>query len=145
MKNPCRSERNDFGPDPFTLNVERAAMQNQNFRTAVWTGCNLQMTLMSIPPCGEIGCEIHPDTDQFIRIEQGYALVKMGECKCDLNFRQNLCGGDVVFVPAGTWHNIINIGQRCLKVSSVYAPPNHPWGTVHHTKADAEKGEYAQE
>ncbi|MEY8428319.1 cupin domain-containing protein [Lachnospiraceae bacterium 46-15] len=117
-------------------------MQNSNFRTAFWTGCHLQMTLMCIPPCGEIGLEIHEDTDQFIRVEQGKAMVKMGKCKEQLNFQQTLCMGDAVFIPAGTWHNIVNAGMHPLKVSSIYAPPNHPWGTIHQTKADADIEEY---
>lgn len=122
----------DYGPNPYVANIERMTMQNENFRTAVWTGCHMQMTLMCIPPCSEIGLENHEDTDQFIRVEQGRAVVKIGR------FEETMCTGDAVFVPAGTWHNIINIGRGSLKVSSVYAPPKHPRGTVHHTKEDAE-------
>lgn len=96
------------------------------------------MTLMCIPPCGEIGLEIHEDTDQFIRVEQGKAIVKMGKCRNQLDCRQDLCRGDGVFVPAGTWHNIVNTGRESLKVSSIYAPPHHPRGTVERTKSDAE-------
>lgn len=131
----------DPGPNPYVINIEQTAMQNRNFRTAVWTGCHLQVTVMCIPPCGEIGLEIHPDTDQLIRVEQGTAVVKMGECKNQPDFQQNICKGDVVFIPAGTWHNIVNTGRNALKVSSVYAPPNHRRGTVHLTKADAEREE----
>ena len=133
--------RTDPGPNPYVINIGQTAMQNQNFRTAVWTGCHLQMTVMCIPPCGEIGLEIHPDTDQLIRVEQGTAAVKIGECKNQLDFQQNICKGDAVFIPAGTWHNIVNTGRNVLKVSSVYAPPNHRRGTVHLTKADAEREE----
>lgn len=97
------------------------------------------MTVMCIKPCGEIGLEIHPDTDQLIRVEQGTAVVKIGECKNQPDFQQNICKGDAVFIPAGTWHNIVNTGRNALKVSSVYAPPNHRRGTVHPTKADAER------
>lgn len=133
--------RTDPGPNSYVINIEQTAMQNQNFRTAVWTGCHLQMTVMCIPPCGEIGLEIHPDTDQLIRVEQGTAAVKIGECKNQPDFQQNICKGDAVFIPAGTWHNIVNTGRNVLKVSSVYAPPNHRRGTVHPTKADAEREE----
>lgn len=100
------------------------------------------MTVMCIPPCGEIGLEIHEETDQFIRVEQGCAVVKMGECKRQLDFQQNMCRGDAVFVPAGTWHNVVNTGRIPLKVSVIYAPPNHPQGTIHISKADADREEY---
>lgn len=97
----------------------------------------MQMTLMCIPPCKDIGLEIHPDTDQFIRIEQGKAIVQMGQYKHCLDFRQSMYRGDAVLVPAGTWHNILNTGIAPLKVSVLYAPPHHAWGTIHPTKADA--------
>ena len=132
----------DKGPNPYSTNVEHMAMRNPNFRTAIWTGCHLQMTLMSIPICGEIGLEIHPDTDQIIRIEQGTAMVRMGKDKNQMDYQKNICQGDAVFIPAGTWHNMINMGRTPLKVSSIYAPPNHPRGTIHRTKADAEREEY---
>jgi mannose-6-phosphate isomerase-like protein (cupin superfamily) len=99
------------------------------------------MTLMSILPCGEIGIEIHKKTDQFIRIEQGRAEVRMGEYPDCLDIQKIIGKGDAIFIPAGTWHNIINIGRMPLKLSSIYAPPNHPKGTVHITKADAEYDE----
>lgn len=138
----CSTKLTDNGAKPYAANIEQSAMQNQNFRTAVWTGCHLQMTLMCIPPCGEIGLEIHTDTDQFIRVEEGTASVKMGRCKNQVIFQQTLCKGDAVFIPAGTWHNIVNIANAPLKVSSIYAPPHHPKGTVHRTKVDSEKAEY---
>lgn len=138
----CSSHQADYGPAPYAANIPQMAMQNHNFRTATWTGCHLQMTLMCIPPCGEIGLEIHADTDQFIRIEQGKAIVKMGTCKEQPDFQQTLCMGDAVFIPAGTWHNIVNTGMNPLKVSSIYAPPNHPWGTIHQTKEDADREEH---
>lgn len=67
--------RTDPGANPYVINIEQTAIQNPNFRTAVWTGCHLQMTVMCIPPCGEIGLESHPDTDQLIRVEQETAVV----------------------------------------------------------------------
>lgn len=131
----------DYGPNPFVANMHCMAMENKNFRTAVWTGDCMQLTLMCIPVCGEIGVEIHKDTDQMIRVEQGQALVKVGRTQCSLDHQQKLCEGDAVLVPAGTWHNVINTGQEVLKVSSVYAPPHHPHGTMHRTKEEAERKE----
>ena len=128
--------------EPCAANVFRMAVQNTNYRTEIWTGCCAQMTLMCIPVCSDIGLEIHEDTDQLIRIEQGMALVKMGDCKDRLDFQKEVCEEDIIFVPAGTWHNVVNIGRMPLKVSSVYAPPHHPAGTVHHTREDAEKAHY---
>lgn len=132
----------DHGPCPYVANIEQITAENTNFRTAVWTGCNLQMTRMCIPPCGEIGLEIHEDTDQFIQVVRGRAVVKMGNCKNQLDFRKIMCRGDGVFIPAGTWHNIINTGSGPLKIFSIYAPPRHPRGTVQKTKMDAEMEEY---
>lgn len=137
----CCMQKTDNGPNPYVANIEKMTLQNQNFRTAIWTGNHLQMTLMSIPPCNDIGLEIHEDTDQLLMIEQGNGVVQMGECKDNLNFCANISKGDSIFVPAGTWHNVINTGRTCLKLSSVYAPPNHPRGTIHRTKKDAQKEE----
>lgn len=124
-------------PQPCVINVSRQAAMNMDFRTTPWTGCYAQMTLMCIPKCQDIGWEIHEDTDQIIRIEQGFALVKVGKCEEHPELCVKLGRGDALFVPAGSWHNVINIGRCPLKLSSVYAPPHHPAGTVHHTKEDA--------
>ena len=142
MNDCCCAGQMDYGPAPYTADIRRMSIMNRNFRTAVWTGCHLQMTLMCIPVCSEIGIEMHDDTDQMIRVEQGRAIVKMGKCKYQMDFQRIVCCGEVIFVPAGTWHNVINDGRIPLKVSSVYAPPHHPRGTVHCTKADAEKEAY---
>lgn len=127
----------DHGPDPYAANIFQAAQQNKNFRTAYWTGHHLQMTLMSIPAGEDIGLESHPDTDQYLRIEGGRGIVRMGARKDRMNFQRIVDKDTGIFVPAGTWHNIINTGMQPLKISSVYAPPNHPRGTVHRTKAEA--------
>lgn len=124
------------------VNVCQRAVQNTNYHTEIWTDCYAQMTLMCIPVCSDIGLEIHEDTDQIIRIEHGVGLVKMGDCKDRLDFQKEVCKGDTIFVPAGTWHNVINIGRMSLKVSSIYSPPHHPLGTVQRTKEEAEKTHY---
>lgn len=128
----------DKRPEAYLFSVEKTAVDNVCFRKAVWTGCYLQMTVMCIPPCRDIGKEIHTDTEQFIRIEQGTAVVKMGRCQKQLDYQKKLCRGDGIFVPAGIWHNVINIGSGPLKVSSIYAPPHHPAETVQRTKEEAE-------
>lgn len=131
----------DYGPTPFAINIDTATKQNTNYRTALWTGEHLQLTLMSIPVGGDIGLEIHPHTDQFIRIEEGEGLVQMGKNKQFLDFQQPVRDDYVFFVPAGTWHNLTNTGNKPIKLYSIYAPPNHPRGTVHQTKAIAEAEE----
>ncbi len=135
------SQEFDHGPAPFVADIPCAARQNPNFRTAYWTGAYLQMTLMCIPVGGEIGRELHTDTDQFIRVEEGQGAVCMGTGEELMDYRRCLCRGSGVFVPAGTWHNIVNTGHSPLKLSSIYAPPHHPHGTVHATKADADYSE----
>lgn len=127
----------DSGPEPFVINIDRATRKNTNFRTALWTGSHLQLTLMSIRVGEDIGLENHPNIDQFIRIEQGLGLVKMGDDKDNLSFQKKVNGDYAIIIPAGTWHNLINIGNVPLKLYSIYAPPQHPKGTVHKTKADA--------
>lgn len=131
----------DQGRKPFVINIEDATKQNNTFRTALWTGEHLQLTLMSIQPGEDIGLEVHPHTDQFLRIEEGRGLTEMGKDRNNLNFRQYVGEDSAIFIPAGTWHNLTNIGTRPLKVYSIYAPPNHPFGTVHRTKAEAAEKE----
>lgn len=127
----------DYGPEPFAVNIDRATQQNADYRKALWTGAHLQLTLMSIPAGGEIGAEVHPDTDQFLRIESGSGLTMMGPAENRLNHQCPVSGGYAVFVPAGTWHNIINTGACPLKIYSIYAPPHHPHGTVQATRGIA--------
>lgn len=141
MRNRCDSRRpeiRDFGTKPLIIDIEQATTLNQNFLTVLWTGKNMQLTLMSIPINGDIGAEIHADVDQFIRIESGCAKVYMGNSKCDLCEKATIDSSYAVIIPAGTWHNIVNAGNRPLTLYSIYAPPQHPLATVHKAKADAE-------
>lgn len=141
MRNCNRGEHpeiRDYGPEPFVFNIHHATTMNQNFRTTLWTGRDMQLTLMSIPVRGDIGVEMHPDVDQFIRIEQGHAKVYIGNRQNALREVGNVNENYAIIIPAGTWHNVVNIGNRPLKVYSLYAPPQHPAGTVHKTKEDAE-------
>jgi mannose-6-phosphate isomerase-like protein (cupin superfamily) len=127
----------DHGPQPFVLDIEKATVENANYRTTLWTGKFLQMTVMSIEPGHDIGLEVHEDHDQFLRIEAGRARVQMGPAKDKLSFDREVEDDWAVFIPAGSWHNVTNIGDAPLKLYSLYAPPEHPHGTVHKTKADA--------
>lgn len=131
----------DYGPNPIVINIENATKQNNTFRTALWTGENLQVTLMSIDIGDEIGLEVHTTGDQFIRIEDGDALVQMGDIQDNLSFQKKISADYAIMIPAGKWHNVINIGNRPLKLYAIYAPPQHPKDTVHQTKADAEAAE----
>ncbi|MFK3938021.1 cupin domain-containing protein [Alkalihalobacillus sp. NPDC078783] len=137
---PYQQPKTDYGKDPFTLNIAQAARNNNTYRTAIWTGDHLQVTVMSINVGDDIGLEIHPNTDQFLRIEQGQGLVQMGDNPQNpnnLTFQANVFEDSAIMVPAGTWHNIINTGPTPLKLYTIYAPPHHPYGTIQMTKADA--------
>ncbi|WP_053957704.1 cupin domain-containing protein [Inediibacterium massiliense] len=131
----------DYGPQPFVINIEEATKQNNNFRLALWTGDHLQLTLMSINVGEDIGLETHPNLDQFIRIEEGQGLVMMGDSKDHLDFQRRVFDDYAFIIPAGKWHNLINTGNTPLKLYSIYAPPQHPYGTIHPTKEDAEAAE----
>ena len=132
----------DFGAEPTVLNIEAYTLSNSNFRTALWTGTYLQATLMTIPVGGDIGLEVHPDVDQFLRIEEGTAKVVMGDTEQSLIFTQTAGKDFAIFVPAGKWHNITNTGDKPLKLYSIYSPVEHPHGTVHRTQEEAEEAEH---
>jgi mannose-6-phosphate isomerase-like protein (cupin superfamily) len=136
-----RSELSDYGPEPFVADIGRAAEQNLNFRTTLWTGSNLQVTLMSIPAGGEIGLELHQGVDQLLCIASGTGLAMMGRQKDLLSYRSTASEGDVIIIPSETWHNVVNTGNRPMKLFSVYAPPEHPHGTVHRSKAESDASE----
>lgn len=143
---PCCNKRchvigEDFGPDPYVTNITKATLENPYFRRTLWTGTHLQLTLMCIPPCGEIGLERHCDLDQFLRLEQGQGRVLMGKNRNCLNYQRNVSDNDAIFIPAGTWHNLINTGDEPIKLYSIYAPVQHPRGTIHCTKADSDAAE----
>ena len=128
----------DYGPDPFVINIERATVQNDFYRIALWTGEYLQLTLMSINVGDDIGLEVHEDHDQFIRIERGQGIVMMGDEEDQLDYSARVYDDYAIFIPAGKWHNLINTGRRPLQLYSIYAPPEHPPGTIHERKEDAE-------
>ncbi|WP_068399813.1 cupin domain-containing protein [Kribbia dieselivorans] len=128
----------DHGPNPYITNIETDTLENTNFRDTRWTGEHLQLTLMQIPPGGEIGLEVHHGTDQFLRIEAGTGLCQMGDAEDNLDFERQVKDDDIIMVPSGKWHNVTNNGDEPLKIYSLYGPPDHVHGTVHATKADAD-------
>lgn len=127
----------DEGPKPFVVDIEKATLGNDRYRTTLWTGSDLQMTVMSIPVGGDIGLEVHEHGDQFLRVEAGKARVQMGPAEDDLTFDREVGADWVILVPAGSWHNVTNIGDEPLQLYVLYAPPEHAHGTVHETQADA--------
>jgi mannose-6-phosphate isomerase-like protein (cupin superfamily) len=132
----------DHGPQPFVTDIEAATLANDTFRTTLWTGRHLQLTAMCLQPEEQIGLEVHDDVDQFLRVEGGTGLVEMGPARDDLSFRREISDDDAVLVPAGSWHNVTNTGGRPLRLYSVYGPAEHPHGTVHVTKEDADAAEH---
>mgnify|MGYP000877871577 CR=1 FL=1 len=128
----------DIGPQPQAFDIERATKENTNYRSVTWSGRYLQVTLMSIPVGGDIGLEVHPETDQFLRLDAGSGRVQMGAAKDSLTFDRQVSDGWCVLVPAGTWHNITNIGDTPMQVYTVYAPAHHKPDKVQETAAAAE-------
>lgn len=119
------------------MNIHAATISNTAFRDTYWTGSNLQLTVMSINRGDDIGLEMHPQLDQFLRIESGHGVAKLGPSKDNLPLVQRVNSNSAILIPAGTWHDVINTGHSPLKVYSIYAPPNHPRATLHQTKQDA--------
>jgi mannose-6-phosphate isomerase-like protein (cupin superfamily) len=132
----------DQGPHPFTVDIEKATLENPHYRATLWTGKFMQLTVMSIPPGQEIGLEVHEDHDQFLRVEAGRGRVQMGPRKDALTYDRIVEDDWIILVPAGSWHNVTNVGDEPLKLYSLYAPPEHPHGAVHPTKADADAAEH---
>ena len=128
--NDSRCSHIDRGGKLAVVDINRLTECNQKYRAALWTGEYLQVTLMCIPVGGEIGAEIHCDTDQLLCVVNGCALAVTGSCKNQMNCRRKVTSGGAVMIPAGTWHNLVNVGNTPLKIYSVYAPPHHPYGTV---------------
>lgn len=130
----------DQGKKPYMFNIKDATTQNEHFRTTIWTGEELQLTIMSIKPNDEAGLEVHEESDQFIRIEEGQGICQMGSTKDNLDFERAITKDDAVFIPANKWHNIINTGGKPLKLFTLYSSPEHKEGTIHHLRKDASSG-----
>jgi mannose-6-phosphate isomerase-like protein (cupin superfamily) len=119
--------------------IEKQTLNNGYFRKVMFTGKNAQLVVMCLQPGEEIGNEVHSKVDQFFRIEHGEAKFVLNEKEVHV-----IRDGEAAIVPAGTFHNVINTGKGQLKLYTIYSPPNHPDGTVHKTKADAERAEKAK-
>ena len=113
-------------------NLTQQARDNSYFRHVLATGEHTQVVIMSIPPGGEIGEEVHTDTDQILYLVEGTGQVILEGEPADFS------AGDLVLVAAGTRHNFKTVGETAMKIITAYAPPHHPDGTIHTTKADAE-------
>lgn len=117
----------------YVENIERLSLENENFRKVLYTAKHSQLVLMSLLPGEEIGMEVHPDQDQFLRVEQG-----TGKAILD-GVEHALADGSAILVPAGTQHNIINASpSEPMKLYTIYSPPHHRDGVIHATKAAAE-------
>jgi len=116
----------------YVKNIEEIAVKNEDFRQVRYTAKNCQLVIMALKPMEEIGMELH-QLDQFFRVEEG-----TGEAILD-GVHTKISAGFAVLVPAGTNHNIINTGSTAMKLYTLYAPPNHRDGVVHHTRVEAEK------
>ena len=126
----------------WTGQIEDLTLANDTFRTVVHTGTHAQLTVMRLAPGEEIGWEAHDHLDQFIRFEQGRGRVEFGETEDGVDETAEVSDGWAVIVPAGVWHNVRNVGDDDLKLYSLYSPPEHPDGTVHRTKAEADADEH---
>jgi len=116
----------------FVADIEELTEENSDFRRVLYTGRNLQLVLMAIQPGEDIGEETHTDRDQFFRVEKGKGEVWIN------GHRSKIKSDDAIVVPAGARHNIVNTGEKLLRLYTLYAPPEHRDGTVHATKADAD-------
>ncbi|MBD3107246.1 cupin domain-containing protein [Bacillus sp. AGMB 02131] len=127
----------DYGGQPFVVNIHQATLRNDTYRTALWTGSQFQITLMSLNKGEDIGLQMFPDIDVFLHVSQGKGLVQMGKDQNHIDFVRKIDPQTAIIVPAGMWNNIVNVGDGPLKLYSIYAPPNHPIGTIYATKEQA--------
>jgi len=117
----------DIGPQPQSFDIERATKENTNYRSVAWSGRYLQVTLMSIPAGGDIGLEVHPETDQFLRLDAGSGRVQMGAAKDKLTFEKEVSDGWCVLVPAGPGTTSpISVRRQCRSMLSTRPPIMRP-------------------
>jgi mannose-6-phosphate isomerase-like protein (cupin superfamily) len=125
--------------------INKITVGNTNFRTVAYTGEHTQLTLMRLGPGEAIGWESHGHLDQFLRLEQGQARLEFGRTEDAIDETYEIEDDWAIIVPAGVWHNVVNIGTEDVKLYSLYSPPEHPDGTVHRTKAEADAAEHGHD
>ncbi len=125
-----------FGKKPYVINIGETVKSNESYRQEVWTGEKLQVFVMSIGENDESGVEIHHNIDQFIRIESGQGVVRMGPESDEATFERAITVDDAIFVPAGTYHNIINTGGEPLLLYTIYSGKQYDEGTIHQIKPE---------
>ena len=128
-------------PCSDSVATEKRTLENETFRTVMFTGEHAQLTVMRLLPGDDIGREVHAGIDQFIRLERGQARVEFGMAEDRVDAAYDVEEGWAIVVPAGVWHDVINTGTGDLKLYSLYSPPGHPVGTIHRTKDEAAASE----
>lgn len=128
----------------WVADIEAATLSNDNFRTVLFTGGHTQLTVMRLRAGEEIGWEAHGHLDQFLRIEEGQARLELGPDEQTVAERHDVADDWAMIIPAGVWHNVVNTGDGDLRLYSLYSPPEHPDGTVHRTKEEADAAEEAE-
>jgi len=125
----------------WVSDIEEATLDNSNFRTVLFTAGHLQLTVMRLSAGENIGWEMHDGIDQFLRIERGTGRLKLGRSSSGPHEEHVVSADWAMIIPAGTWHDVVNEGDDDLQLYSLYGPPDHPPGTIHVTKADADAAE----
>ena len=126
----------------WVADIEKTTIENGHFRSVVYTGAHTQLTVMTLKPGEDIGWESHDHLDQFLRVEQGSGRVELGKSEDSVDETHDVGPDWAIIVPAGIWHNLVNTGSDDVKLYSLYSPPEHPDGTVHKTKEEAEAAEH---
>jgi mannose-6-phosphate isomerase-like protein (cupin superfamily) len=132
------------GPLGWVGDIEDVTVDNTNFRQVVYTGRHIQLTVMSLRVGENIGWEMHDHLDQFLRVESGTGTLKLGRSADEVAEEHPVSDDWAMIIPAGTWHDVVNDGDAELKLYSIYGPPDHPDGTVHVTKAEADAAEASE-
>lgn len=128
----------------WTGDIEDVTVDNTNFREVVYTGRHIQLTVMSLRAGENIGWEMHDHLDQFLRVERGTGTLKLGRSADEVAEEHPVSDDWAMIIPAGTWHDVVNDGDTDLKLYSIYGPPDHPDGTVHVTKSEADAAEASE-